>query len=74
MGWKDVLTGLALLLCAAVPARADSQYLVRADRWTPTDERAYGEFITGIGDSGCASVETCLKGPANPFHRSKSVV
>ena len=73
MGWKDVLTGLALLLCAAVPARADSQYLVRADRWTPTDERAYGEFITGIGDSGCASVETCLKGPANPFHASDPV-
>jgi len=74
MGWKHVLTGLGLLLgtvltdCGA--ARAGGQYLIRTDRWTQADERAYGEFITAIGDSGCGSVETCLKGPANPFRAS----
>jgi hypothetical protein len=70
MGWKQFLTGVALLLGAALPAKADSQYLIRADRWTPADERAYGEFITAIGDSGCRGVDSCLKGPANPFRAS----
>jgi hypothetical protein len=74
MGWKHVLAGLTLLLCAAVmdsgATRADSPYLIRAERWTEADERAYGEFIAGIGDSGCGGVEACLKGPANPFRAS----
>ena len=36
----------------------------------PADERGYGEFITAIGESGCRSVDACLKGPANPFRAS----
>ena len=70
MGSTRILTGLLLLLCAALPARANSQYLVRTDRWTAADERAFGEFVTIIGDSGCDSVDSCLRGPANPFRAS----
>lgn len=73
----------ALTLCGAadapVPATAPapftapslaSIYVVRFDRWTPADERGFGEFITSIGDSACRTVDSCLHGPGNPFRAS----
>jgi hypothetical protein len=60
----------AALLLAALPARADGIYRIRADRWTAADERGFGEFLTAIGDSGCRTVDACLKSPANPFRAS----
>jgi len=74
MGWRRLLAGLLLLVCAAFagfwPAHADSRYLIRAERWTETDERGFGEFITALGDSGCRSVDACLRSAANPFRAS----
>ena len=74
MGAMCRLAGLLLLVCAAFagsqPALADSRYLIRADRWTPADERGFGAFITALGDSGCRTVDACLKGAANPFRAS----
>ncbi len=70
MGWTRLLTGLVLLLAVALPARADSQYLIRAERWTEADERGFDEFIAAIGNSGCGSVDGCLKSSANPFRAS----
>ena len=68
------LAGLLLLVCAAFagsrPAHADSRYLVRAERWTQADERGFGEFITALGDSGCRTVDACLKSAVNPFRAS----
>lgn len=64
-----VCTCLVLLLAAA-PARADALYRVMSDRWTAADERGYGEFLAAIGDSGCRTVDACLKSPANPFRAS----
>ena len=60
----------ALLLLAPAPALADTYVRIQADRWTTADERGYGEFITAIGESGCRSVDACLKSPANPFRAS----
>lgn len=61
---------LGALLLAPPPARADTRYLVRAAAWTAEDERGYGDFIAAIGESGCRSLDACLKGPANPFRAS----
>lgn len=61
---------IAGLVLATGPARADTMVRVVSDRWTDHDERGYGEFITTIGDSGCRTVDSCLKGPANPFRAS----
>jgi formylglycine-generating enzyme required for sulfatase activity len=47
-------------------------YVVRFDHWTDADERDFGEFVQAIGDSGCATVDACLKGPWNPFRASDS--
>jgi hypothetical protein len=70
MGTTRLLAGLVLLLCASLPAHADRSYLIRAERWTQADERSFGEFITALGDSGCRTVDACLKSTANPFRAS----
>jgi hypothetical protein len=70
MGMNLRLLCLSLGLLAVRPAWAETQYLVRSDRWTAADERGYGDFIAAIGDSGCGSLNACLKGPANPFRAS----
>jgi hypothetical protein len=60
-----------LLLLAPVPAFSQtSPVQIRFENWTAGDERGYGEFITAIGQSGCRTVDACLKGPANPFRAS----
>jgi hypothetical protein len=71
-----VLCALALPALGELPvlapilAPASSMIVLRYDHWTDADERAYGEFITALGDSGCRTVNTCLHNPANPFRAS----
>jgi hypothetical protein len=66
----------ALGLLWAAHAQNDSPvahsylYEVRYDRWSAADERAYGEFIQAIGESGCSTVNSCLHGAWNPFASS----
>ena len=55
---------------AAAQIRSGLAYVVRQDHWTEADERGYGEFIAGIGESNCRTVDACLKGPGNPFRAS----
>ncbi|HEY1632973.1 MAG TPA: hypothetical protein VGF56_16770 [Rhizomicrobium sp.] len=55
---------------SALTTGASSLYIVRYDHWTDADERAYGEFITAIGESGCHRVNDCLHIAANPFRAS----
>lgn len=57
-------------LYAASTAHADSRYILRADHWSPADERAYEQFIQAIGQSDCASLDACLHSLANPFYGS----
>jgi len=61
---------LALLLLAPCTARADEIVRIQSDHWTLADERSYGAFITRLGESGCRTVDDCLRGPANPFRAS----
>ena len=51
-------------------ATGTAAYVVRFDHWTDADERDFGEFVQAVGDSGCPTVDACLKGPWNPFHAS----
>mgnify|MGYP001554505182 CR=1 FL=1 len=51
-------------------AFAPSTYVVRYDRWTPEDERGFGEFIAAIGQSNCRTIDQCFHGVGNPFHAS----
>jgi hypothetical protein len=47
-----------------------STYIIRYDRWTPTDERGFGEFVTGLGEANCHTVNDCLHSAGNPFRAS----
>jgi formylglycine-generating enzyme required for sulfatase activity len=68
----------ALAACGATIGPASGQgsqsamYVVRFDHWTEADERDFGEFVQTIGDSGCPTVDACLKGAWNPFRASDS--
>jgi len=42
-------------------------YVIRYDRWSETDEKDFGAFITELGGSGCNTVNKCLHDPRNPF-------
>ncbi len=65
---KVWLAALAWLLPA--PALADNYVRTQFESWTAGDERGYGEFIASLGESGCRTVDRCLKSPANPFRAS----
>lgn len=74
LGRAALLALSGMVICGAAQTRAQAQDAVQvritADRWTQHDERGYGAFIAAIGESGCRTVDACLKGPANPFRAS----
>jgi len=51
-------------------AQASFFYVIRYDHWSESDERGFGEFLAGIGDSNCRTVNACLHGGGNPFRAS----
>src|ERR1051325_4005135 len=51
-------------------AFGSSIVVIRYDHWTEADERGFGEFVTGIGESNCHTVDACLHGSRNPFRAS----
>ena len=52
------LFAAAALLDTPVAAQNASSgtYVVRFDHWSDADERDFGEFLAGIGRSGCTTV------------------
>jgi hypothetical protein len=49
------------------PPALSPLYEIRYERWSEIDEKEYGRFIAELGDSGCATVDTCLHDARNPF-------
>lgn len=35
--------------------------------WSPEDETGYSNFVRAIGKSGCRTVDSCVRSPANPY-------
>lgn len=54
----------------AAAAIRSNQVLIRYDHWSKADERGFGEFVRGIGESDCRTVSACLHGSGNPFRAS----
>ena len=54
---------------AAVPANP-APWLIKKSAWTAIDERGFSQFVTALGESGCKTVEKCMKSPANPYRSS----
>src|SRR5579884_3353058 len=65
--WRALVLGLILMLPVAAHAQ-DVQ--IRADHWSKADERGFGEFLAAIADSGCHTLDSCLKSTANPLRGS----
>jgi hypothetical protein len=55
---------------AATAGYHPSIYFIRYDHWTAEDERGFGEFVTGIGNASCHTVNDCLHSVGNPFRAS----
>jgi len=49
------------------PPRSPRHWRILRDRWTATDEKAYEDFITAIGESDCRTTDQCLKHAANVY-------
>src|SRR5204863_8005208 len=75
-----LVLALALFVGALIPScpataqdnrpSSGATYVIRFDHWTDADERGFGEFLAGIGRSGCTTVNACLHDPSNPFQAS----
>lgn len=52
---------------AVLPARSPRHWRILRDRWTASDEKAYEDFITAIGESDCRTTDQCLKHAANVY-------
>jgi hypothetical protein len=46
------------------------RWRITKTQWTESDERAFGEFVTAIGESNCRTFDECLKGPWNIYRAS----
>ena len=72
--WAIALAAVA----AWLPARADnmpasppsSPYVVRHESWSARDEKDWRDFIAALGESDCDTLDSCLRGPANPYRGS----
>lgn len=53
------------------PFRANSEWRIVKNAWSPQDEARFGEFITSLGAAvekrECETVDGCLKGSGNPY-------
>ncbi|GMV62674.1 MAG: hypothetical protein AMXMBFR74_18420 [Parvibaculum sp.] len=46
------------------------RWRITKTEWKESDERAFGEFVTAIGESQCRTFDECLKGPHNIYRAS----
>jgi hypothetical protein len=58
------------ILAATSKNYPSGAYVLKSDRWSDGDEKEYEQFITELGESGCATVNRCLHDPRNPFRGS----
>ena len=52
---------------STVTKKPDLSWHIKKDHWSGEDNRNFEKFIFFMGDSGCRTVDQCLKSPANPW-------
>jgi hypothetical protein len=58
----------ALCAVAAQAAHADpASWKITKDHWDANDEKRFGEFVVGFGESDCKDPGACFKSTANPY-------
>ena len=67
---KLMLAILGVTILSSFALASSSEWIIKKDSWSATDEKNYSAFIQALGESGCNSVTKCLKSPANPYRAS----
>tara|TARA_B100000609_G_C17220803_1_gene439918 strand:+ start:3589 stop:5139 length:1551 start_codon:yes stop_codon:yes gene_type:complete len=69
----SLIFGLILSTFGVGASAQSSTWTVKKSSWQESDEKKFSEFIQTMGDSGCRSLDKCLKSPkSNPFYASKT--
>jgi hypothetical protein len=45
-------------------------WTITKSEWSEADEKGFGDFVRGLGRSGCSTSVECLRVPANPYRDS----
>ena len=72
-GILSLCVGFAVLcMLAPAPASAagDGLWRITKERWDAADEKAWEDFIAGLGAADCWTLDACLKSPANPYRHT----
>lgn len=67
---KASLLTVALLLATSLASQAQTNtrtWKLWKTGWSQSDLDKYSEFVQALGESGCRSINACLKSPANPY-------
>ncbi|RYZ66736.1 MAG: hypothetical protein EOP05_18700, partial [Proteobacteria bacterium] len=72
-----VMTLITGVMAISTPAQAQNvagtpNWVITKTEWSAADERNYSGFIQALGESGCRTVDQCLKSPANPYRSTDS--
>src|SRR5690554_849440 len=73
--WRKVAL---LFLCitlvgafSATTAHAQSAlWRITKERWDASDEKAWQDFVAGLGAADCWTFDECIKSPANPYRHT----
>lgn len=62
---------LAAMLGASGAAHAqDARWRITKERWEPSDEKAWQDFVAALGAADCWTFDECIKSPANPYRHT----
>ena len=63
-----VVVAFVLGIAVAQAAHADpAGWKITKDHWDADDEKRFGEFVVGFGESDCKDPAACFKSTANPY-------
>ena len=65
-----IFIALSFVFSTESAQAASARWTIKKTQWTATDEKNYSLFISALGNSGCNTVDGCLKNPANPYRSS----
>ncbi|MBX3493965.1 MAG: hypothetical protein KF899_13450 [Parvibaculum sp.] len=76
-GCKAVILSLGVVFAtlgsmAFAPAASanDGLWRITEERWSDAHEKAWEDFVAGLGAADCWTLDECLKSPANPYRHT----
>lgn len=60
----------AMFGASAVAHAQDGRWRITKERWEPSDEKAWQDFVAALGAADCWTFDECIKSPANPYRHT----